>query len=237
MSRPVHPRERGEQDGDFIEIDWLNGSSPRARGTETRMPSRTATRRFIPASAGNRYVLNRCFGGVAVHPRERGEQGATVRTPRNPIGSSPRARGTDSLRGFGSPRGRFIPASAGNRSSRRTPTAPKPVHPRERGEQRRTSAGVQTCVGSSPRARGTEPGQGPHVSRMRFIPASAGNREPSRCRSARPTVHPRERGEHKSPKMLRDRFLGSSPRARGTALHIEILFAVLRFIPASAQWH
>ena len=70
----VHPRVCGEH----RRFAWggfdVDGSSPRVRGTQLRLPSAPASERFIPACAGN--TSNR-----------------TTRSPW-PTGSSPRVRGT-----------------------------------------------------------------------------------------------------------------------------------------------
>ena len=132
------------------------------------------------------------------------------------------------------PANRFIPASAGNRS-RRCPNRPEgAVHPRERGEQVYNVEVRNVYCGSSPRARGT--GRPCHRERpgRRFIPASAGNSFPDHRPGHRRTVHPRERGEQVLNPVGSVVGVGSSPRARGTAIGPGQAPPSERFIPASA---
>ena len=50
--------------------------------------------RFIPARAGNRYVIARSLFATTVYPRSRGEQDIEKTKSPSPIGLSPLARGT-----------------------------------------------------------------------------------------------------------------------------------------------
>ena len=112
-----------------------SGSSPRVRGTVNVSKRETIRGRFIPASAGNRGVRLSISSLIAVHPRECGEQTAAVTCAGAVGGSSPRVRGTVTLRGRRISSERFIPASAGNRVSFIAIVATIQVHPRECGEQ------------------------------------------------------------------------------------------------------
>ena len=135
---PVHPRARGEHFTSNFEI--------RSRS------------RFIPAHAGNTPFSARIRRYAAVHPRARGEHAVVVLDAdgqerfipahagnttlsagieRVLIGSSPRTRGTPSLR----LRRRSRPS----------------VHPRARGEHGSGSPNARAGRGSSPRTRGTPP--------------------------------------------------------------------------------
>ena len=193
---PVHPRERGEHAVAAMEMLGASGSSPRARGTRKDRRGIRGVNRFIPASAGN--TDRRPGAGIydAVHPRERGEHVASLKPCPPSAGSSPRARGTHVAAGADAHRLRFIPASAGNTSSRYWGTTPAAVHPRERGEHHYPHPDAPEWAGSSPRARGT-PIPNPNLDGWRrFIPASAGNTVREVCGVASTTVHPRERGEH-----------------------------------------
>ena len=76
--------------------------------------------------------------------------------------------------------------------------------------------GGKTCLGSSPRVRGT-----PRPSRRtrtgpRIIPACAGNTSPKSSTNACRRDHPRVCGEHSYGLIVVVFFLGSSPRVRGT---------------------
>ena len=73
VSRPVHPRVRGEHN--FLEVPPLFrlGSSPRARGTRPGRRVRQQECRFIPACAGNTLRVRCAVPLLSVHPRVRGE--------------------------------------------------------------------------------------------------------------------------------------------------------------------
>jgi len=90
----VHPRACGEHSTAPNNSAWINGSSPRMRGTPDAREDRRAEGRFIPAHAGN--TLPRGFRRHEhpVHPRACGEH--CWRRYLRPAG------------------GRFIPAHAGN---------------------------------------------------------------------------------------------------------------------------
>ena len=213
----VHPRVRGEHiNGGKSKFRWF-GSSPRARGTLPDQNKLKGVTRFIPACAGNtssRFIwrLN-----TAVHPRVRGEH-TPWRLPGSrqqrfipacagnthcigahrggPAGSSPRARGTQTVLLVVPSLWRFIPACAGNTAvspgsrppgigssprARGTPwrtaggTTRSAVHPRVRGEHTMYSSRNWRYSGSSPRARGTRQGRPYRARPGRFIPACAGN--------------------------------------------------------------
>ena len=177
---PVHPRERGEH----IRRSYLRhlpvGSSPRARGTRLQAPLFAGQGRFIPASAGNTASCSILRAWTSVHPRERGEHTAPVYDLTDDDGSSPRARGTH-----------------WRMAASRTWSA---VHPRERGEHSVHTVQRLHDYGSSPRARGTLRGRCRRHEARRFIPASAGNTPRRALRVRVVEVHPRERGEHATPR-------------------------------------
>ena len=103
-----------------------------------------------------------------------------------------------------------------------------------RRERARTPGACSWRSGSSPHARGTLPRLAPTLQHLRFIPACAGNASCDSPRSCRNTVHPRMRGE-RHPCSIRVRPLaGSSPHARGTLVHIDLVGLQRRFIPACA---
>ena len=111
------------------------GSSPRTRGTAGRSNTYGSERRFIPANAGNRSADRWKIRSETVHPRERGEQESEGVELNRDFGSSPRTRGTDSLKQINPHIRRFIPANAGNSRNVTFMSPALPVHPRERGEQ------------------------------------------------------------------------------------------------------
>ena len=134
--RPVHPRVRGERASQAFAASALAGSSPRARGTLETHATKEKPGRFIPACAGNAHKWHDGDTLEPVHPRVRGERMRARRSKSACIGSSPRARGTLSLKQTPTNKPRFIPACAGN--ARRLPghDMSVAVHPRVRGERK-----------------------------------------------------------------------------------------------------
>ena len=112
---PVHPRACGEQDCIRCSLTCRGGSSPRLRGTVTHVIIKGSPIRFIPAPAGNRFLLAMAALASTVHPRACGEQLFGLLLSGSETGSSPRLRGTGGtpVRNYGPHR--FIPAPAGNR--------------------------------------------------------------------------------------------------------------------------
>ena len=151
-----------------------------------------------------------------VHPRACGEHLCLCLCICIFIGSSPRMRGTPARSILVITRMRFIPAHAGNTSRGTFTPRPAPVHPRACGEHQAGKGATGDVIGSSPRMRGTRGCRRPPISRIRFIPAHAGNTRSASGLVPSWPVHPRACGEH----VMRVRFppgwSGSSPRMRGT---------------------
>ena len=233
----VHPRACGEHTPALPSSVSIFGSSPRMRGTLGRRPDPRPRRRFIPAHAGNTAPPGRPGRGASVHPRACGEHSVSVDSAVNPVGSSPRMRGTRrrSRRPVGP--GRFIPAHAGNTNGSFINCDSDTVHPRACGEHSSATTGKRRESGSSPRMRGTPRTAqdrirrlpvhpracGEHASlpdsaaiKRRFIPAHAGNTGQYTRAGSRVTVHPRACGEHATGGQSSSRNVGSSPRMRGT---------------------
>ena len=170
--------------------------------------------RFIPACAGNRHSDRGENRPQTVHPRVCGEQ--IYRSE---------------LFQFCS---RFIPACAGNSSFVVHSPVSQSVHPRVCGEQSLVTIIMLMVAGSSPRVRGTVKRVGESCKKRRFIPACAGNREPSwHERLCRP-VHPRVCGEQWRLALEELHDYGSSPRVRGTGKIEQPERTQTRFIPACA---
>ena len=71
--RQAHPRSRGEHP---LLPRWRRtrpGSSPLARGTSDEVADAVASRRLIPARAGNIALEGALQPGPTAHPRSRGE--------------------------------------------------------------------------------------------------------------------------------------------------------------------
>ena len=69
-----HPRLRGEQDPGGRHLTLQSGSSPHARGTDAIRAHPAASKRIIPACAGNSDQMNAAINDDPDHPRMRGEQ-------------------------------------------------------------------------------------------------------------------------------------------------------------------
>ena len=110
----VHPHVRGEHAGYLLIRSAINGSSPRAWGTPFLSASARSSSRFIPTCVGNTRAGRRRYGYSAVHPHVRGEHLTSWLSRRRPIGSSPRAWGTQSRARSWTARQRFIPTCVGN---------------------------------------------------------------------------------------------------------------------------
>ena len=127
---------------------------------------------------------------------------------------------------------RFIPAYAGNSEENRDFDRYITVHPRLRGELRRSVNPSWLGDGSSPLTRGTHAQDLTACFNQRFIPAYAGNSPMSFTRQCAVPVHPRLRGE-----LATDTVSvtgGSSPLTRGTQQETFGARQRPRFIPAYA---
>ena len=190
--------------------------------------------RFIPAGAGNTLLLLFLLIAPPVHPRGRGEHDPVASIGTHYAGSSPRARGTPASSAPSACSKRFIPAGAGNTRDNKKCMSFLWVHPRGRGEHYAATYSAVVFGGSSPRARGTRQHVSRARSRLRFIPAGAGNTLCGSFGEARPAVHPRGRGEHANVLLFFADLPGSSPRARGTRCPSSRPARCIRFIPAGA---
>ncbi len=251
---PVHPRACGEHQVCREIALHLHGSSPRMRGTphcgtgqlgaERFIPAHAGntaqaavgnlSSRFIPAHAGNTYPLRAIHAPCPVHPRACGEHKRRSQIMATHRGSSPRMRGTRAHPSRPERCSRFIPAHAGNTFFRSLAIRQRPVHPRACGEHAGRAAACTISSGSSPRMRGTRRSQEWMDTDGRFIPAHAGNTPSISAWVSSTPVHPRACGEHFATIARTRPVLGSSPRMRGTLLHLEQRTGDLRFIPAHA---
>ncbi len=230
----VHPRACGEHQNRPVCLSGCRGSSPRLRGTPWMAGTSRPGLRFIPAPAGNT-AQGRCRAACeTVHPRACGEHDVPKDNPDYDAGSSPRLRGTRAAECNDEIERRFIPAPAGNTARNTLRNPDQSVHPRACGEHAPNIGATYPVGGSSPRLRGTQPGDNLDYSLDRFIPAPAGNTRRRFLQVLCGTVHPRACGEHAREPTLTDAALGSSPRLRGTR-HGELpADPWLRFIPAPA---
>ena len=174
----------------------MTGSSPQARGTLSVRVVRCSLSGFIPAGAGNTAGRGGADGGTSVHPRRRGEHRRHNATRIREHGSSPQARGTLGRCVYAVRIRRFIPAGAGNTRRGAAHHQLAAVHPRRRGEHRRTGRDRPRLGSSSPQARGTPIRIIGTSRKFRFIPAGAGNTAVTMKTALPKPVHPRRRGEH-----------------------------------------
>ena len=230
----VHPRVGGEHFLGAAQIQTVDGSSPRGRGTRFNRIGRCRGRRFIPAWAGNTRRRPVVLIAVAVHPRVGGEHPSIVQQYLRYSGSSPRGRGTPSRLPGLSKRQRFIPAWAGNTWEYSTDAERVQVHPRVGGEHSNPVIVNVQPTGSSPRGRGTLAVTPGHRRDHRFIPAWAGNTPLAVARAVGGPVHPRVGGEHGELFTRLSVRSGSSPRGRGTPRDQWRESRDIRFIPAWA---
>ena len=91
---PVHPRGCGEHTLIPSRMLMYIGSSPRVRGTRPFCVHRPSDWRFIPAGAGNTWLLPCMSAPLPVHPRGCGEHSVAMTDGSEASGSSPRVRGT-----------------------------------------------------------------------------------------------------------------------------------------------
>ena len=170
---------------------------------------------IIPARAGFTTNFKPDSGGVTDHPRACGVYILTIRSPKEPRGSSPRVRGLrvlGRLRGCG---GRIIPARAGFTASLYAEVYAQPDHPRACGVYLAVRASTSLMPGSSPRVRGLRQKPQKINPKPRIIPARAGfTRGIPGPRPLR-TDHPRACGVYQALEEQAALEMGSSPRVRG----------------------
>ena len=129
----VHPRAGGERFPPRRDRRSRPGSSPRGRGTPAKSTCPAASRRFIPARAGNARERSTPTHPLPVHPRAGGERSADSADCRSAAGSSPRGRGTLPPPDPVQLSLRFIPARAGNANAMAERSTRRSVHPRAGG--------------------------------------------------------------------------------------------------------
>ena len=149
-----HPREYGENDYIFGNLDIIGGSSPRIRGECTPKRKLMGWRGIIPANTGRILCLLCCRDSEWDHPREYEENFSCHLMHPRPTGSSPRIRGESFVDDTGKVDVGIIPANTGRMTHPTPGGAPPPDHPREYGENQATATFDGQFQGSSPRIRG-----------------------------------------------------------------------------------
>ena len=170
-----HPRVCGEHLFRACRATYVQGSSPRMRGTRRPASVSTLHRGIIPAYAGNTFCDLSSRPPTRDHPRVCGEHVIIVLAQNVEQGSSPRMRGTLQRRPKRNKPAGIIPAYAGNTFEVEDCGGTTRDHPRVCGEHSVHDIGYWSRRGSSPRMRGT------HVLTVfayvltGIIPAYAGN--------------------------------------------------------------
>ena len=232
--RQAHPRSRGEN-GQASDCQILAyGSSPLTRGKRAQPLTRSSHGRLIPAHAGKTSRGRAPCRRAEAHPRSRGENRPTTRTPRSAVGSSPLTRGKP-----GAPVGqalatRLIPAHAGKTSSAAISASPAGAHPRSRGENTGSEGGCLIVTGSSPLTRGKLRDMLMGYLSPGLIPAHAGKTGGIVFAWDFAAAHPRSRGENDPSAWTNYLNPGSSPLTRGKRKSLTRGTKRNRLIPAHA---
>ncbi len=193
----------------------MTGAHPRSRGEHWRSRSARSPVRWA-------------------HPRSRGEHPPGPRGLTAEDGSSPLARGAPLVVAESGDVTGLIPARAGSTTGTLPTPAAAPAHPRSRGEHHPIAHEWRPRVGSSPLARGALDRRHLTVDVGRLIPARAGSTPSRPGRRARPTAHPRSRGEHGAYITDNGDGTGSSPLARGARARRPPVGRTVGLIPARA---
>ena len=209
-----HPRACGEHPGGFTADAYLEGSSPRMRGTPFGAVRSVSMTGIIPAHAGNTVPTEGRWIVVRDHPRACGEHLQEKATSHYGGGSSPRMRGTLSESKPHFAIDGIIPAHAGNTVTLSAMHAEYWDHPRACGEHMLTMFMCCRQPGSSPRMRGTPADDSDHCPPFRD--------------------HPRACGEHLMFEPAEHIGQGSSPRMRGTQSESHTRKLITGIIPAHA---
>ena len=133
-SPSAHPRSRGENCARWRTRTRQRGSSPLTRGKRPRGHVLQRPVRLIPAHAGKTSVTVTATVTAWAHPRSRGENEMSERSPSSRRGSSPLTRGKLHLLDLQLNTPRLIPAHAGKTAPDECSHRPAPAHPRSRGE-------------------------------------------------------------------------------------------------------
>ena len=233
-SDPDHPRACGERLVFSSLPSFGSGSSPRVRGTRFDRGVNRGCPRIIPVRAGNATQLTSSITSTLDHPRACGERCRLAQLVSVLPGSSQRVRGTLSSDRSRAASSRIIPARAGNAVVNGISRVWKADHPRACGERWIVESRERVHAGSSPRVRGTPAPYERTVSRIRIIPARAGNARIEALCAPAAADHPRACGERLHAEVSGFQDYGSSPRVRGTlGLRPRFLLGE-RIIPARA---
>ena len=234
MARTAHPRLRGEHYPCAASAEVDSGSSPLTRGARCRAAFHVGVERLIPAYAGSTNSPVASGGGVAAHPRLRGEHFRFGSLTGRGGGSSPLTRGAQNTRPNAQTMMWLIPAYAGSTAIRIGSISTARAHPRLRGEHRLSAFGLSSCRGSSPLTRGALNNLNLLRKQAGLIPAYAGSTPLARDMSRSRWAHPRLRGEHHPADHVTQSSVGSSPLTRGALSGLSRHCFEVGLIPAYA---
>ena len=215
-------------------ICWTAGSSPLARGLQTRRHARPQPRGIIPARAGFTLPPVSVMWPRWDHPRSRGVYAEFLRHCGVKEGSSPLARGLPPAWCRGQPIGGIIPARAGFTPTAWNSTITSGDHPRSRGVYITVAASYLIRHGSSPLARGLHEYEKRDCGDVGIIPARAGFTSLGFGGGVLVPDHPRSRGVYVAIMRSTTPGRGSSPLARGLQGEVTHARRRRRIIPARA---
>ena len=213
--RRDHPRSRGVYSPCVTWGEWMQGSSPLARGLHATGARWEKDSRIIPARAGFTRHGPDAACGVGDHPRSRGVYPMSHVCAWLTVGSSPLARGLPGVLAVSPGRARIIPARAGFTPWGQRTRLRGLDHPRSRGVYARDSWQAGLDSGSSPLARGLRWSRRGRWRRSRIIPARAGFTLVLLVAFWSGWDHPRSRGVYSIVVARGEGTAGSSPLARG----------------------
>ena len=213
-----HPRSRGVYGSGSSSKQWIQGSSPLARGLHLCRGSPVRRGGIIPARAGFTTRLRGIPTARRDHPRSRGVYGRQGAGYMTRFGSSPLARGLRTAIRVAAVIDGIIPARAGFTFKPGGLTAAQRDHPRSRGVYSSPQDPTSPHTGSSPLARGLLTHPLERTLRARIIPARAGFTTVWFEINRPVGDHPRSRGVYYSGQGANARAGGSSPLARGLLL-------------------
>ena len=193
-----------------------SGPSPRVRGSLGGHGDRVGSEGSIPACAGEPKSSSTPSASPQVHPRVCGGASEAMAPGSDTLGPSPRVRGSLIRVVFRSLPCRSIPACAGEPCQPRRGWFPGWVHPRVCGGAAMLNAPTMSCMGPSPRVRGSLEEATDEASLVGSIPACAGEPEAFTRYPCDYRVHPRVCGGANSVSLPSTRSGGPSPRVRGS---------------------
>ena len=230
----VYPRVGGGTRGLASFSSSFSGLSPRGRGNPSFFCYEDMLHGSIPAWAGEPAQMEDTEHPAEVYPRVGGGTSPFPSSGPPTRGLSPRGRGNPSPAYKPTKILRSIPAWAGEPAGPAVEDLKRKVYPRVGGGTLQRLQRVAQDEGLSPRGRGNHPRGKGLVSRVRSIPAWAGEPSP-RCPAATgKPVYPRVGGGTLQTSAPNLTLRGLSPRGRGNPGRLAALGPVRRSIPAWA---